>query len=63
MTALSWREVEFPGMAVAGLVPGYVTALAGLWAESVPGFVAIDLADFWCRYLVVAPHARARRGS
>ncbi len=40
---LSWREVDFAGVVVAGLIGGYVMALAGLWAGRVPGLVAVDI--------------------
>ncbi len=50
--ALSWREVDFAGVVVAGLVAGYVMAIAGLWAGRVPRLVALDIADFGRRYMV-----------
>jgi hypothetical protein len=50
--ALSWREVDLAGVALAGLVAGYVMAIAGIWAGRVPGLVAFDLADFGRRYMV-----------
>ncbi|HYG97602.1 MAG TPA: hypothetical protein VD837_00615 [Terriglobales bacterium] len=40
------------GVIVAGLVGGYVMVIAGLWAGTVPGLVAVDIADFGRRYLV-----------
>jgi hypothetical protein len=46
MEILTWREVDFAGVVLAGLVAGYVMAIAGLWAGTVPGLVAIDIADF-----------------
>src|SRR5262245_5342011 len=49
---LSWHEVDFTGVAVAGLISGYVMAIAGLWAGRVPGLVAVDIADFGRRYMV-----------
>lgn len=52
MEALSWREVDFAGVVLAGLIGGYVMAIAGLWAGKVPGFTAIDIADFGRRYIV-----------
>jgi hypothetical protein len=52
MHALSWREVDFAGVVLAGLVGGYVMAVAGLWAGRVPGLVAVDIADFGRRYIV-----------
>lgn len=52
MQTLSWREVDFAGVIVAGLIAGYVMAVAGLWAARVPGLVAMDIADFGRRYIV-----------
>jgi len=52
MEILSWREVDLPGVILAGLVAGYVMALAGLWAGNIPGLVAIDIADLGRRYMV-----------
>jgi len=52
MTALSWHQVDFPGVVVAGLLAGYVMAIAGLWAGRVPGLAAMDIADFGRRYMV-----------
>ena len=52
MDVLSWREVDFPGVVLVGLIAGYVMALAGLWAGAVPGLAAIDIADFGRRYMV-----------
>jgi hypothetical protein len=49
---LSWREVDFAGVVLAGLTAGYVMALAGLWAGRVPGLVTFDVADFGRRYMV-----------
>src|SRR5262245_44204058 len=49
---LSWREVDFAGVVLAGLVAGYVMAMAGLWAGRIPGLVAVDIADFGRRYVV-----------
>jgi hypothetical protein len=48
---LSWREVDFSGIVFAGLIAGYVMAIAGLWAGSVPGLAAVDIADFGRRYM------------
>jgi hypothetical protein len=48
---LSWREVDFSGVVFAGLIAGYVMAIAGLWAGSVPGLAAVDIADFGRRYM------------
>jgi hypothetical protein len=52
MEILSWREVDFAGVVLAGLIAGYVMAIAGLWAGAVPGLVAFDIADFGRRYMV-----------
>jgi hypothetical protein len=52
MEVLSWREVDFGGVVLAGLAAGYVMALVGLWSARVPGFVAVDIADFGRRYMV-----------
>src|SRR5688572_9813702 len=52
MVFLSWREVDFASVAVAGLIAGYVMAIAGLWAGRVPGLVALDIADFGRRYMI-----------
>lgn len=52
MEALSWREVDFAGVILAGLIGGYVMAIAGLWAGKIPGLTAIDIADFGRRYIV-----------
>ena len=52
MVYLSWDEVSFPGVVRAGLVAGYVMAIAGLWAGQVPGLVAIDISDYGRRYMV-----------
>lgn len=52
MDVLSWREVDFAGVIVAGLAAGYVMAIAGLWAGTIPGLVAVDIADFGRRYMV-----------
>ena len=49
---LSWREVDFAGVTVAGLISGYLMAIAGLWAGRVPGLAAVDIADFGRRYMV-----------
>ena len=51
MHVLSWREVDFSGVVFAGLIAGYVMAMAGLWAGSVPGLAAVDIADFGRRYM------------
>ena len=52
MEMLSWREVDFAGVVLAGLVAGYVMAMVGLWAGTLPGLVAIDIADFGRRYMM-----------
>jgi hypothetical protein len=52
MVLLSWREVDFAGVTFAGLVAGYVMAIAGLWAGRVPGLTALDIADFGRRYMI-----------
>jgi hypothetical protein len=52
MVVLTWHEVHFAGVALAGLVSGYVMAIAGLWAGQVPGLVAIDISDYGRRYMV-----------
>lgn len=52
MLFLSWREVDFAGVTLAGLLAGYVMAIAGLWAGRVPGLTAMDIADFGRRYMV-----------
>jgi len=49
---LTWREVDFDGVLVAGLIAGYVMAIAGLWAGRIPGLAAVDIADFGRRYMV-----------
>ncbi len=52
MVFLSWREVDFTGVVVAGLASGYVMAIAGLWAGRVRGLVTVDIADYGRRYMV-----------
>jgi hypothetical protein len=52
MEILTWREVDFASVVLAGLVAGYVMALVGLWAGRIPGLVAIDIADYGRRYMV-----------
>src|SRR5512146_1330069 len=52
MHFLTWREVDFAGVVLAGLSAGYVMAIAGIWAGRVPGLVAFDLADIGRRYIV-----------
>ena len=39
-------------MLLVGLIAGYVLELAGLWAGSIPGLVAFDIADFGRRYMI-----------
>lgn len=52
MVVLAWNEVSFAGVVVAGLIAGYVMAIAGLWAGQVRGLVAIDISDYGRRYMV-----------
>ena len=52
MTFLSWREVDFAGVVLAGLAAGYVMAIAGIWAGRVPGLITFDIADVGRRYMV-----------
>ena len=52
MHVLSWRHIDLASVALAGLVAGYVMAVAGLWAGKVPGLIAVDIADFGRRYMV-----------
>ncbi len=52
MQFLSWRDVDFAGVVLAGLIAGYVMAISGLWAGRVPGLVAVDIADVGRRYMV-----------
>jgi hypothetical protein len=52
MVFLTWREVDFGGVVLAGLIAGYVMAIAGLWAGQVPGLVSIDISDYGRRYMV-----------
>lgn len=49
---LQWHEVDVASVVIAGLVAGYVMAIAGLWAGRVPGLTAFDIADFGRRYMV-----------
>jgi hypothetical protein len=49
---LSWHETDFASVVLAGLVAGYVMAIGGLWAGTIPGLVAVDIADFGRRYMV-----------
>jgi hypothetical protein len=48
---LTWREVDFGAVMVAGVAGGYVMAMVGLWAGRVPWLVAIDVADHGRRYM------------
>src|SRR5213082_1179488 len=52
MHVLSWHQVDFAGVVLAGLVAGYVMAIAGLWAGKVPGLVSFDIAYYGRRYMV-----------
>lgn len=52
LTFLSWREIDFTGVVLAGWIAGYVMAIAGLWAGRIPGLAAVDIADFGRRYMV-----------
>jgi hypothetical protein len=52
LEVLSWREIDFGGVVLAGVVAGYVMAIAGLWAGKVPGLVSFDIADYGRRYMV-----------
>jgi hypothetical protein len=52
LTILNWREVDFAGVVLTGLVAGYVMQVVGLWAGSLPWLVAVDIADFGRRYMV-----------
>lgn len=52
MVFLTWREVDFGSVVLAGIASGYVMAIAGLWAGRVPGLVAVDISDFGRRYMV-----------
>lgn len=52
MQAVPFHEIDLGALAFAGLAAGYVMALVGLWAGRVPGFIAIDIADYGRRYLV-----------
>jgi hypothetical protein len=49
---LTWREIDFGGVVLAGLAAGYVMAVGGLWAGKVPGLVSFDIADYGRRYMV-----------
>ena len=52
MEVLTWREVDFSGVVLAGLIGGYLMAISGLWAGKVPGLTSFDIADFGRRYIV-----------
>ena len=43
---LTWRQVDFGGVVLAGITGGYLMALVGLWAGRVRYLVAIDIADY-----------------
>jgi hypothetical protein len=49
---LTWRQVDFGGVVLAGITGGYLMALVGLWAGRVRYLVAIDIADYGRRYMV-----------
>ncbi|HEY5423220.1 MAG TPA: hypothetical protein VIK05_07115 [Ilumatobacteraceae bacterium] len=49
---LTWRQVDFGGVVLAGITGGYLMALVGLWAGRVRHLVAIDIADYGRRYMV-----------
>ena len=49
---LTWRDVDFASVVLAGLTGGYAMAIAGLWAGRVPGLVSFDIADYGRRYMV-----------
>ncbi|MGZ4702183.1 MAG: hypothetical protein ACXV3B_03610 [Ilumatobacteraceae bacterium] len=51
MDTLTWRQVDFGGVVLAGVAGGYVMAMVGLWAARLPGLVAIDIADYGRRYM------------
>jgi hypothetical protein len=44
--------VDFAGVVLAGLVAGYLMAMAGLWAGTIRGLIAVDIADMGRRYMV-----------
>src|SRR4029078_2242927 len=49
---LTWRQVDFGGVVLAGITGGYLMALVGLWAGRVRSLVEIDIADYGRRYMV-----------
>jgi hypothetical protein len=49
---LTWRQVDFGSVVLAGIAGGYLMALVGLWAGRVPHLVAVDIADYGRRYMV-----------
>ena len=51
MDTLTWRQVDFSSVVVAGVAGGYLMAMVGLWAGRVPHLVTIDLADHGRRYM------------
>jgi hypothetical protein len=52
MQALPFHSIDLGALIFAGFAAGYVMALVGLWAGRLPGFIAIDIADYGRRYLV-----------
>ena len=52
MRALSFHQMDLGALVFAGLSAGYVMAVVGLWVGRLPGFVAIDIADYGRRYVV-----------
>jgi hypothetical protein len=52
MESLTWREVDLGGVVLTGLIAGYLMAVTGLWSGRIPGFVAIDIAEYGRRYMV-----------
>lgn len=52
MVFRSVPELHLGGVLIAGLVAGYVMAMAGLWAGRIPRLAAVDIADFGRRYMV-----------
>jgi alkylhydroperoxidase family enzyme len=41
MHTLTWQEVDFAGVVLAGLAAGHVMEMASLWAGRIPGLVAV----------------------
>lgn len=52
MVLLTWREINLFAAVMAGLISGYVMAIAGLWAGQVPGLITIDVSEYGRRYMV-----------